>query len=58
MSVKLKNIVFSFISSGKKKFKKRAINETKITPNMDIVSTSFVWNLFRVLLFLYENKYP
>jgi hypothetical protein len=25
---------------------------------MDIVSTSFVWNLFRVLLFLYENKYP
>jgi len=43
-SPKLKNIVFNKIFRDMKKFKKRAINDTKIMPCNDIFSISFVFN--------------
>ena len=43
-SPKPKNIVFNKIFRDMKKFKKRAINDTKIIPCNDIFSISFVCN--------------
>ena len=43
-SPKPKNIVFNKIFRDMKKFKKRAINDTKIMPCNDIFSISFVCN--------------
>ena len=56
--VKHKIIVFKYIFKGNKKFKKRAINETKMIPNKVIFPISYVCNCLLKLLSLYENRYP
>lgn len=57
-NVKHKIMVFRYLFNGNKKFKKRAINETKIMPNKVIFPTSGVCNCLLKFVFLYENRYP
>ena len=53
-----KNIVFNKIFGDMKKFKKRAINDTKIIPFNDMFSISPVFNRMIDLFSLYEKRYP